>query len=164
MAWFGTGETRLCSLVSKDRSYKPMVKSSGAQRESDGVVVPGGGSQLPSGKGPGFGHASGTGTRQGMAGTARSNHLGRPSPAVLLDSKPASGPLSFGKVRRLQRKLWAAVRQSEDRRFHALYDRIHRDDVLVGGVEAGQANRGAAGVDRVTLAAVEDYGVGPDVR
>src|SRR5438105_12022578 len=35
----GTGETRLRSLVSKDRSYKPMVKSDGAQRESDGVVV-----------------------------------------------------------------------------------------------------------------------------
>jgi len=28
-----------CSLVSRDRSYKPMVKSSGGQRESDGVVV-----------------------------------------------------------------------------------------------------------------------------
>ena len=35
----GTRETRLCSLVSKDRSYKPMVKSGGAQRESEGVVV-----------------------------------------------------------------------------------------------------------------------------
>jgi hypothetical protein len=36
---FGTGEARLCSLVSKDRRYKPMVKSDGAQRESDGAVV-----------------------------------------------------------------------------------------------------------------------------
>ena len=36
----GTGETRLRSLVSKDRSYKPMVKSDGAQRESGRVVVP----------------------------------------------------------------------------------------------------------------------------
>jgi hypothetical protein len=35
----GTRETRLRSRVSKDRSYKPMVKSSGAQRESEGVVV-----------------------------------------------------------------------------------------------------------------------------
>lgn len=122
MAWFGTGETRLRSLVSKDRSYKPMVKSSGAQRESGGLVVPGGGGgQLPSGKGPGFGHASGTGARQGMAGAARPNSPGRPSPAVLLDSKPASGPVSFGNVRRLQRRLWAAAKQSEGRRFHALY-------------------------------------------
>jgi hypothetical protein len=35
----GTRETRLASLVSKDRSYKPMAKVSGGQRESEGVVV-----------------------------------------------------------------------------------------------------------------------------
>jgi hypothetical protein len=35
----GTRETRLASLVSKDRSYKPMAKSGGGQRESDGVAV-----------------------------------------------------------------------------------------------------------------------------
>ena len=57
-AWFGTGETRLPSLVSKDRSYKPMVKSSGGQRESDGVVVPLIAVQqnAPGGKDPDFGH------------------------------------------------------------------------------------------------------------
>jgi RNA-directed DNA polymerase len=160
MAWFGTGEARLRSLVSKDRSYKPVVKASGAQRESDGVVVPGGGGQSLAGKGPGFGHASGAGTREGMAGTARPNYPGGPLPAVLLDGEPAIGPASFGKVRRLQRKLWAAAKQSEGRRFHALYDRIHRSDVLWEAWERVRANRGAAGVDRVTVAAVEDYGVG----
>jgi len=76
--WFGTGETRLRSFVSKDRSYKPVVKSSGAQRGSDGVVVPGGGSQSSLGKGPDFGRASGVGTREGMAGTARSSYPGGP--------------------------------------------------------------------------------------
>lgn len=35
----GTREARLDGLVSEDRSYKPMVKSGGVQRESDGVVV-----------------------------------------------------------------------------------------------------------------------------
>ncbi len=35
----GTREARLASLVSEDRSYKSMVKSSGGQRESEGVVV-----------------------------------------------------------------------------------------------------------------------------
>jgi hypothetical protein len=35
----GTRETRLVSLLSNDRSYKPMAKSSGGQRESEGVVV-----------------------------------------------------------------------------------------------------------------------------
>jgi len=64
-----------------------------------------------------------------------------------------------GAVRELQRKLWAAAKQSEGRRFHALYDRIHRGDVLVEAWERVRANRGAAGVDRITLAAVEDYGV-----
>jgi len=55
--WFGTGEARLCSLVSKDRSYKPMVKSTGAQRESDGVVVLVTAGRNPSvGKDPDFGH------------------------------------------------------------------------------------------------------------
>ena len=39
-AWFGTGEARLASLVSKDRRYKPVVKVDGGKRESDGVVVP----------------------------------------------------------------------------------------------------------------------------
>ena len=53
----GTRETRLCSLVSKDRLYKPMAKSSGAQRESVGVVVVPIGVKLkaPGAKGPDFG-------------------------------------------------------------------------------------------------------------
>jgi hypothetical protein len=36
--WRGTREARLSSLVSKDRSYKPMAESSGGQRESEGAV------------------------------------------------------------------------------------------------------------------------------
>jgi RNA-directed DNA polymerase len=63
------------------------------------------------------------------------------------------------KVRELQRKLWAAAKQSEGRRFHVLYDRIHRGDVLWEAWERVRTNRGAAGVDKVTLAAVEEYGV-----
>ena len=34
------------------------------------------------------------------------------------------------KVRLLQRRLWAAAKRSPNRRFHALYDRIYRRDVL----------------------------------
>jgi RNA-directed DNA polymerase len=140
----GTGETRLRSFVSKDRSYKPMVKSSGAQRESDGVVVPAGGEPL-AGKGSDFGHVCGAGTREGMAGAARSISPGGREP--------------FDKVRRLQRKLWAAAKRSPERRFHALADRVYRGDVLVEAWRRVRANRGAAGVDRLTLAAVEEYGV-----
>jgi RNA-directed DNA polymerase len=140
----------------KDRWYKPMVKSSGGQRESEGAVVPVIGVQhnAPGGKGPHFDHAWDEGKREGMAGTARPNYPGGGSPAVL------EGDPSFGKVRRLQRGLWAAAKQSSGRRFHALYDRIHRGDVLWEAWDRVKVNRGAAGVDRVTLAYVEnEYGV-----
>jgi RNA-directed DNA polymerase len=63
------------------------------------------------------------------------------------------------KVRELQNRLWTVAKQQEDRRFHALYDRIHRGDVLWEAWERVRANRGAAGVDRVTLAMVGEYGV-----
>ncbi len=63
-------------------------------------------------------------------------------------------------VRELQRKLWAAAKQSPERRFHALYDRVHRGDVLWEAWHRVRKNKGAAGVDRVTLAYVQDvYGV-----
>jgi RNA-directed DNA polymerase len=134
-----------------------MVKSTGAQRESDGVVVPVIGVQhnAPGGKGPDFGHAEEAGKREGMTGPVRSNYPDRPQPVVAVDGAP-----SAVKVRELQRRLWTAAKQSKDRRFHALYDRIHRGDVLWEAWERVRRNRGAAGVDRVTLAFVEDeYGV-----
>ena len=63
------------------------------------------------------------------------------------------------KVRRLQRRLWVAAKRSPERRFHALYDRIFRRDVLEEAWRRVRANRGAAGVDRETLVDVETYGV-----
>lgn len=135
-----------------------MVKALGAQRESDGVIVPVIGVQhnAPGGKGPSFDHVHEAGKCEGMAGVSRSNFPGGLSPAVA-DDEPlcASGV----KVRELQRALWAAAKQSEGRRFHALFDRICRGDVLWEAWFRVCKNRGAAGVDRITLAAVEDYGV-----
>jgi RNA-directed DNA polymerase len=144
---FGTGEARLVSLVSKDRRYKPVVKADGDQRESDGVIVPGRASfsRVP-GKGPDFGQAGDAGKREGMAGTAPSIY-------------PEGRHVAPAKVRQLQNRLWAAAKQSSGRRFHALYDRIYRSDVLWEAWERVRANRGAAGVDGLTLAAVEAYGV-----
>jgi RNA-directed DNA polymerase len=134
-----------------------MVKSPGAQRESEGAVVPVIGVQhnAPGGKGPHFDRVCGEGKREGMAGTVRPNHPGGSWPAVAVDGQP-----SAVKVRRLQRRLWAAAKQSSGRRFHALYDRVHRGDVLWEAWERVRVNRGAAGVDRITLAyVVEEYGV-----
>ena len=135
-----------------------MVKTFGGQRESDGVVVPLIGVQhnAPGGKGPNFDHAREAGKHQGMAEETRSNHPGGPSPVVAVEEPLVASPV---KVRELQRALWAAAKQSSGRRFHALFDRICRGDVLREGWERVRENRGAAGVDRVTLVAVEDYGV-----
>ena len=40
-------------------------------------------------------------------------------------------PLGRGLCEQLQRRLWVAAKRSPGRRFHALYDRIWRDDVLL---------------------------------
>jgi group II intron reverse transcriptase/maturase len=63
------------------------------------------------------------------------------------------------KVRQLQRQLWAAAKRAPGRRFHALYDRIWRRDVLQEAWKRVRRNRGAAGVDRQTLLDVEQHGV-----
>jgi RNA-directed DNA polymerase len=63
------------------------------------------------------------------------------------------------KVRELQRTLYRAAKADPGRRFHALYDKVHRRDALERGWELVRANRGAAGIDRQTIADVEQYGV-----
>ncbi len=64
------------------------------------------------------------------------------------------------KVRQLQRQLYLAAKRSAQRRFHALYDRIARRDVLERAWEQVRRNRGASGIDGETIAEVEAYGVG----
>lgn len=61
-------------------------------------------------------------------------------------------------VRALQRKLYRAAKADPRRRFHALYDKVHRREVLWRAWEQVRANRGAAGIDRITIQAVEQYG------
>src|SRR5215469_1551127 len=64
------------------------------------------------------------------------------------------------KVRQLQRKLYVCAKRSRTRRFHALYDRIYRSDVLWEAWRRVRSNRGAAGIDAETIPAIEQRGVG----
>jgi RNA-directed DNA polymerase len=127
--------------------YKPKAKSAAAQRESEGTVVPSMAARhnAVGGKGPCGGSVGGGGKREGMAGKTGPNHPGGRTPD--------------DKVRQLQRRLWAAAKRSPGRRFHALYDRIRRRDVLREAWRRVKVNRGAAGIDGESIRDVEQYGI-----
>jgi RNA-directed DNA polymerase len=59
----------------------------------------------------------------------------------------------------LQHALYRAAKADPTRRFHALFDKVYRSDVLDRAWEQVRRNRGAAGIDQTTLADVERYGV-----
>ena len=63
------------------------------------------------------------------------------------------------KVRELRRTLYRAAKTDPGRRFHALYDKVSRRDVLERAWGLVRANKGAAGIDRQTIVDVEQYGV-----
>ena len=55
------------------------------------------------------------------------------------------------KVRQLQRKLYLAAKKNSKRRFHALYDKVYREDILFSAWKRVKANKGAAGIDGQTI-------------
>jgi len=63
------------------------------------------------------------------------------------------------KVRQLRRELYVAAKRRGTRRFHALYDRICRGDVLAEAWQRVKVNKGAAGIDGETLSMIEQEGV-----
>ena len=62
-------------------------------------------------------------------------------------------------VRALQHALYRAAKADPGRRFHALYDKVHRRDVLQRAWGQVRRNAGAPGIDQITMADVEEYGV-----
>ena len=128
-------------------SYKPKAKSSAVERESEGIAVLSMVAQnnATGGRGPCGDRVGGAGKREGMAA--------------------ASGPIDPGgrepidKVRELQRRLCGAAKRSPERRFHALYNHLSRSDVLGEAWKRVRKNKGAAGVDAMTLAEIEQSGV-----
>jgi RNA-directed DNA polymerase len=59
----------------------------------------------------------------------------------------------------LQHALYRAAKADPGRRFHALYDKVRRRDVLWRAWVMVRSNNGAPGIDKITLAQVEEYGV-----
>ncbi len=82
------------------------------------------------------------------ASSTRREDTGREQPRRPLD-----------KVRALQWTLYRCAEQEPERRFHALYGHVHRMDVLWRAWIGVSTNRGAAGVDGVTVDAVMASGV-----
>lgn len=62
------------------------------------------------------------------------------------------------KVWKLQSVLCEKAKKSPDYRFYALYDKIHREDVLAWAYERCLHNDGAAGVDGQDFKQIEEYG------
>lgn len=120
-------------------AYKPEAKGRRVERESEGLVVPKKSDRTgpTEGRGPGFVASALGGKCEGMS--ARTNN-------------------PEDKVRKLQRGLFVAAKRSRGRRFHALYDRICRGDVLAEAWRRVRVNRGAAGIDGQTLTEIERAG------
>jgi RNA-directed DNA polymerase len=62
-------------------------------------------------------------------------------------------------VRALQRVLYRCAKQQPERRFHALFDKVARSDVLSQAWVEVRTNRGAPGVDGISIDDVEAAGV-----
>jgi group II intron reverse transcriptase/maturase len=62
-------------------------------------------------------------------------------------------------VQKLQKALHDKAKESPNRRFHALYDKVYRKDVLAFAYACCKANGGAAGIDGQSFEDIEEYGV-----
>ena len=104
------------------------------------------------GKGPWGGHDNGSRNDKGMV---EARAAGNPS-----HRRPNSPDRqqSVDNVERLQRRLGAAAKRSTGRRFHALFDRISRRDVLEEAWNRVKRNKGAAGVDAQTIDSIRALG------
>ena len=63
------------------------------------------------------------------------------------------------KVRQLQNKLYLTAKKCSSRRFHALYDKVYRDDVMKEAWKRVKANKGSSGIDGITIEDIEVMGV-----
>jgi len=62
------------------------------------------------------------------------------------------------KVRELQRKLYLSAKSNKKRRFHALYDKVYREDILHKAWLMVKENKGVAGIDKMFIEDIIEYG------
>lgn len=62
------------------------------------------------------------------------------------------------KIRRLQRKLYVKAKNEPTCRFHQLYDKVYREDILEHAYLLCKSNGGAPGVDGVSFEDIEKQG------
>ncbi len=62
------------------------------------------------------------------------------------------------KVRELQRKLYLSAKENKKRRYHALYDKVYRIDILWKAWKQVKANSGTGGIDKIYIEDVVKYG------
>lgn len=65
---------------------------------------------------------------------------------------------SKAKAQELWKTLYLCAKESKNRRFHALYDKIYRPDILWEAWQRVKRKRGSGGVDSQTLEDIELYG------
>jgi RNA-directed DNA polymerase len=75
-----------------------------------------------------------------------------------MEIDPTRLPTPTETVRKLQTSLHAKAKAEPARRFHSLWDKVFRKDVLAEAYRLCRANRGAAGVDGETLEDIEAGG------
>ena len=147
----GTGEARLgCRRRGKVARISRRRKSSAAERESEGIVVPSRAvserTNAAGGKGPCSGHV------------VAEEVSARAWPARPVPTTPA-GREPVDKVRQLQRTtVWCSQAVTHPPFPRAVFDRIYRRDVLWEAWERVKRKRGAAGLDAQSVEDVEEYG------
>jgi RNA-directed DNA polymerase len=62
------------------------------------------------------------------------------------------------KIRTLQKKLYLLAKEKPEQRFHSLYDKVYREDIIEHAYAICRANGGAPGVDGTTFAMIESAG------
>lgn len=66
---------------------------------------------------------------------------------------------SKDKVRQLQNKLYLTAKKCSTRRFHALYDKVYREDVLMEAWKRVKENQGSSGLDGIRIEDIEAIGI-----